>query len=117
MLLIIGIIDNEADSLFTYGQEESWQKFYSPNFIPMFRPTFTDPELEEEAKRLCGKDQFCLFDIAATKRVDIGLATLNGGQNLNRIMNLSAPSKSCISIFTIMIFNMSIMLLYYSLTC
>lgn len=60
----------------------------------MFQPVFDDPALAEEAKVTCGNDQFCLFDVAATKRVDIGMATMQGGENFDRIVEMSIPSKT-----------------------
>lgn len=89
-----GIISNEADSWFTYARGRSWSDFYDPTFSPMFQPTFDDPDLEEEAKQACGKDTFCLFDIAATKRVEIGMATMQGGEDFERFVEMSVPSKS-----------------------
>lgn len=59
----------------------------------MFQPTFDDPILEEEAKSVCGDDEFCLFDVAATKRVEIGIATMQGGENFDRIVEMSIPSN------------------------
>lgn len=40
---------------------------------------------------ICGNDQFCLFDIAATGRTDVGLSTLEGSQNFEMILQLSIP--------------------------
>ena len=59
----------------------------------MYEPKFTDSQLREEAEELCGDDAFCLFDVAATKRTDIGLSTLQGSQEFVEIVELSAPSK------------------------
>lgn len=33
---ITGIIDDPADSLFTYGPSGGWDSFYSPYFVPQF---------------------------------------------------------------------------------
>ena len=54
---------------------------------------FTDASLEEKANEICGNDDFCKFDIAATGRTEIGEATLNGGKIFDAILNLSQPSK------------------------
>lgn len=40
---------------------------------------------------MCGDDKYCLFDIAATKKVEIGRATMEGGQAFDEIVNMSAP--------------------------
>ena len=58
----------------------------------MFAPTFNDTNLQKEAKDICGEDTFCLFDIAATKRVEIGAATMEGQETLDTIMEMSKPS-------------------------
>lgn len=88
-----GIIDDEADSWFTYPSGSRWSDFYQPNFSPMFAATFDDPDLEAEAKEACGEDEFCLFDIAATRRVEIGMATMQGGEDFDRFVEMSVPSE------------------------
>ena len=67
--------------------------FYSPEFTPNYSPVFSDPELEANASTICGDDLFCLFDIAATGRIDIGMATLQGGINFNILVELSKPGQ------------------------
>ena len=59
----------------------------------MFAPTFNDRVLEEKAMMICGDDQFCLFDIAATKQIEIGIATMNGGQAFDDMVEKSLPSE------------------------
>ena len=46
-----------------------------------------------EAREACGEDEFCLFDVAATKNVEIGMATMQGGENFDRFMEMSVPSE------------------------
>ena len=91
-LLHTGIIDNEADSLFSYTAGNSWATFHGPSFLPTYEAVFSDPALEAEADTICGDDSFCRFDIAATDRTEIGLSTFLGGREFDRIMMLSAPS-------------------------
>jgi len=93
VFLFSGIMDNPADSLFTYAPGRNWSDFYDPNFSPMFLPTFDDPALEKEATSICGSDVFCLFDIAATKRVEIGVATMEGGEDFDNLVDMSVPSE------------------------
>ena len=88
-----GIIENQSESLFTYSSNQSWADYYDPSFSPVFVPTFSDPDLEEDAREICGGDTFCLFDIAATKRIDIGISTMQGNQDLERITELSLPGE------------------------
>ncbi|XP_065911625.1 protein mesh-like isoform X3 [Dysidea avara] len=82
---------NEEQSLFTYLHEDSWQTYYDPNFTPVFSPVFSDPELEEAAIFVCNGDTFCLYDIATTGRMDIGLSTLDGSMRFEEILRLSYP--------------------------
>ena len=79
------------DSLFTYQPGETWATFYDPFFQPTFQPKFANPKLEAEAKELCGDDIFCLFDVAATGNMDIGLSTLRGGQEIDEITEVQVP--------------------------
>ena len=88
---LTGIIDSVEGSLFTYGVGESWGAFYSPTFVPSYEAVFLDDTLEEQANQLCGNDQFCLFDVAATERLDIGLTTLEGSENVELVIQLSLP--------------------------
>ena len=92
---LAGIIDDPEDSLFTYKPGSNWTIFYDPTFTPTYEPVFSDLDLEAEANELCRGDRFCLFDVAATGRTDIGLATLEGSQNFESIVQLSAPGKLC----------------------
>jgi len=89
---ITGIVD-ESDSLFTYSVGESRSTGHDPNFVPSFHPVFSNPSLESEAIETCGDDEFCLFDIAITGRMDIGLSTLNASRSFDQIVQLSYPSK------------------------
>ena len=91
--IFAGIIDNSTDSLFTYATGEDFTTFFDPAFNPEFQPTFSDPGLEAQASDICGDDAFCLFDIAATGRTDIGLATVVGSQTFDDIVALSTASK------------------------
>ena len=89
-----GIIDDVAESLFTYSNNESFSSYHDPAFLPTFELEFTDPELETEARQICGNDQFCLFDIAATGRLEIGLGTAQGNLEFEAIVNITTPGMS-----------------------
>ena len=67
--------------------------FYDPSYSPIYHINFSNSSLEEKAKKICGDDEFCLFDIAATGRVEIGETTFTGGQDFERLINLSKQSK------------------------
>ena len=91
---VTGIIYYPSDSLFTYKAGESLFTFFDPGFTPAFETVFSDPVLETQAMELCNGDEFCLFDIAATGSIDIGLSTLDGSQNFETIMELSLPGMA-----------------------
>ena len=101
--IIIGIISDSADSLFTYIFGQEWSIFYSPNFTPAYDVDFANPQLQAEAIALCGEDEFCLFDIAATGRLEIGKTTLQGGLNFAAVLELSKPSRFSVIIIIIII--------------
>ena len=89
--LTAGIIDDPDNSLFSYEEDKSWADYFDPNFTPAYQPTFTDPALEEKAMEICGDDQFCVFDIAATEREEVGMSTMQGNLDLEMITQLSQP--------------------------
>ena len=93
IMIAIGIIDNREDSLFMYQESlgESWDHFYDPDYMPAFTPTFNDSSLEEEAISICGDSLFCLFDIAATKRLEIGMTTAVDNEEYEIVVNMSQP--------------------------
>lgn len=87
LLLRTGIIDDEHDSLFSYGVGEEWSEFYSPQFTPTYHID-TSSSLADE---VCGDDQFCRFDITATGRRDVAVSTLEESFNVQLVVNLSLP--------------------------
>ena len=90
-LFFAGIV-NQEESLFTYQLRESWYTFYDHFFTPLFKPVFANESLEDEAREACNNDTFCLYDIATTGRMDIGLSTLDGSRDFDEIVQLSYPS-------------------------
>ena len=84
-------MNNEDDSLFTYKIGENWTTFYQPQYIPLYESVFPNPALEENAKAVCNNNTFCLYDIAATGRAEIGMTTLRGSDGFDHIVELSAP--------------------------
>ena len=91
LLSFAGIVDSARKSLFFYQPEESWDTFYDPYFTPFYLPTFSDPELESQARDICGDNKFCLFDIAATGLVDVGVATLESSNVIDEIYSFLIP--------------------------
>ena len=92
LLYVTGIISEDA-SLFTYSSDDSWATYHDPHFISSYDPQFSSPSLESEAISACDEDEFCLYDMAATGRIEIGLSTLDGSRSLEEIVKLSYPSK------------------------
>ena len=88
---ITWIIDDPVNSLFSYEEGKSWADYFDPNFTPAYQPAFPDPALEERAMEICGDDQFCVFDIAATEREEVGMSTMQGNLDLEVITELSQP--------------------------
>ncbi len=87
-----GIIDNPRDSLFSYGRGENHRTYYFSNFSPQFGASFKNATLELMAREICKGDSFCLFDIAATGRIEIGMATMQGVKMVNTIEEMTKPS-------------------------
>ena len=84
-------MDSPLDSLFTYRPGESWVTFYDPYFVPVYDPVFSSTQLEQQANTLCGDDLECLFDMAATGRVEIGQVAVDSGREFEEILELQIP--------------------------
>ena len=53
---------------------------------------FNDSTLQEQAEEICGSDDRCLFDIAATGCIEIGIATIEQVEFIDNVTHLSLPS-------------------------
>ncbi len=69
-------MDNPSQSLFTYGANGDWEFYFDVDYVPAFEPEFANAELEQEAIDICGDNQLCIFDIAATGDINIGSSTM-----------------------------------------
>ena len=98
--IVTGIID-EGDSLFTYLSGQSWATYHDRSFAPSYDPQFSNPSLESDAIDACDDDEFCLYDIATTGRIEIGLSTLDGSRSFDEIVTLSYPSKQLLQKFIV----------------
>ena len=58
------------------------------------RAAFKNTNLKAKARKVCGNDTFCVFDIAATSKVEVGMSTLQGSQEFERIVELFAPGMA-----------------------
>ena len=63
--------------MFTYAQNESVHTFAKPDFVPMFADNITwyNNSVRDAAKDQCGDDYECLFDVASTNDLSVGLVT------------------------------------------
>ena len=63
--------------MFTYAQNESVDTFSRPDFEPMFADNITwqNESLRLEAEAQCGEDHECLFDVASTNDLSVGMVT------------------------------------------
>ena len=68
-----------------------------------YETVFDDPALETQAKNVCSDDKFCLYDVAATGNIDIGMSTLSTGKEIERTARLSNPEIGLIACSTIII--------------
>ena len=70
---------NQSQSLFTYNyaQNESVDTFAKPDFEPMFADNITwyNNSLRLAAEAQCGDDYECLFDVASTNDLSVGMVT------------------------------------------
>ena len=84
----LGMVDDPSESLFTFFNN-SFENFHDPSFIPIFTSNFSNPKLGMEADELCNGDTACLFDIAATGSLEIGMLTLKTSRELDEMMKNS----------------------------
>ena len=72
--------------------------FSKPDFEPMFADNITwhNDSLRQKAEAQCGNDHECLFDVASTKDLSVGLVTkdisiqlVNETNKLGKYLNLS----------------------------
>ncbi|XP_064398468.1 sushi domain-containing protein 2-like isoform X2 [Halichondria panicea] len=85
------ILKSASESLFTYNAGESFILSYDPNFNPVFETTFKNADLEDKAREVCGNDEYCLFDIATTNNVKIGMATMRGVESFDEMVEMAVP--------------------------
>jgi len=68
---------NQSQSLFTYADNESVDTFARPDFVPMFADNITwyNESVRLAAVYQCGNDLECLFDVASTNDLSVGMVT------------------------------------------
>ena len=69
--------------------------FANPDFEPMFADNITwhNDSLREEAEAECGDDHECLFDVASTNDLSVGIVTKDISVQL--VNESNALGKSC----------------------
>jgi len=93
MCTYVGIVAKSSESLFTYNLNDSWSTYYSPDFTPVFKATFTNSTLKALAMERCKDNKFCLFDAATTGRLVVGISTLEEQSMIEERQVTSTPSK------------------------
>ena len=83
--------------MFTYRIGESYDSFLGLDFTPVFldetASLFSNSTFEQEARKVCGENDECLFDIAVTGKTRVGEATLESFNELQQIINDSKIGK------------------------
>ena len=85
--------------MFTYAQNESVDTFSDPDFVPMFADNITwyNDSVRQAAEAQCGDDLECLFDVASTNDLSVGLATKDISIQLVNETNILGESFSIIT--------------------
>ncbi|XP_078687900.1 mucin-like protein isoform X2 [Branchiostoma floridae x Branchiostoma belcheri] len=81
--------DGRLKTRFHYLEGESLESLRDTSFSPGFTDavTFDDPELEAQARAICGDDQNCLFDISQTGDPSVGETTKTQSDTLTEENN------------------------------
>lgn len=92
----------QVQSLFTYGENESVGTFARPDFVPMFSDniTWSDNSVRLAAEAQCGNDYECLFDVASTNDLSVGIVTKDTVAQLvneSNVLGKSVVNKAIIA--------------------
>ena len=81
-------------SLFTYHEPyETFYTFFDPSFFPSVHPYFESTQLEREAGKLCGNDGSCLYDVAATGKLEVGNKTKMTAKKMRELIEVSRQGE------------------------
>ena len=88
--------------MFTYGENESVDTFARPDFVPMFSDniTWSDNSVRLAAEAQCGNDYECLFDVASTNDLSVGIVTKDTVAQLvneSNVLGKSVVNKAIIA--------------------
>ena len=88
------MVSDPSKSLFTYDQSDSFSTYHHPEYIPLFEVSFTNSSLQTLAELQCQGSQLCLFDVAATGNIEVGVATMYEDNFIAFVVETSKPSKT-----------------------
>ena len=96
MQFLSGIVDKN-NTLFSYRLGKGYDDYLDLGFVPIFlsdlAPDFSNSTLEQEAKKICGNNKECMFDIAVSGKTRIGQTTLNSIKELGQRTKNTRISK------------------------
>jgi hypothetical protein len=83
----------QNDSLFLYPNGKSHSSYFKPEFVPVFfdfnNLTFEDADFEKQARRVCGKNVQCLFDVKITGKTRIGVTSRKSLEEFTEILQVT----------------------------
>ena len=88
-----GAIGSQNESIFHYRPYETFDEFFDSTFPAAYVPSFMDQALEMQAYSICDDDPFCIFDIAVTSNLELGLSTHMVGESIEILDDLAVPGK------------------------
>ena len=110
-----------SQSLFFYARNESVDTFSNPDFEPMFADNITwhNESLREKAEAQCGDDHECLFDVASTNDLSVGMVTKDISIQLvnesNSLSKLRRILKTCCNEKKFVVFVVAILYFFFIL--
>ena len=66
--------------------------------MPVFQPKFSTSELNATASTVCKGEEECLFDVAATGRLEVGLATLEFVEEYRKLLSNYRSTGVCVCV-------------------
>lgn len=91
-----GRVEKASRSLFPRIPQEQWDELNDPSFVPVFHPRFSTQELNATATTVCSGEEECLFDVAASGRLEVGLATLEFVKEYKKILSNYMSTGVCV---------------------
>ena len=76
------------ESIMFYEAGINHSTYQNPSFLPMFVPQFSSPAEKQEAEAMCGGNEQCLLDYAATGNNQMASATIANNEAVNATTHL-----------------------------